>query len=374
MKIFNVSNINIFPQFLGRRKDRNTVEQLTQNNDYNLNHNNQIRINKAIENLSKSSDKETVEFLLDTADNLKYGTNINLRAKQPYNDWRLKLNKAALKVYKNCNDNDKKIIDEKMFKTLGITQKPLTDDEKEILELKKSILSNTKSKELENVKGPMKNLVTNLDYFIISSEVSTAEKLYIMKQLDDFMSDAYKINPQLKNKKTQALAEIVNDITVNTPESEYPNTKAINQMGHGICAAISICRKALSYEQKAKYVDMVLSELDSNDYMMVYDITKLGSGTKIPVKKASMDFEYALEKGYRIVDTSAMYWMNVADMVGATNEQIQKYIPFNKGDLDVLQDSHINENLEIELINKQNFYRTLIKSRELFKKYQEKKE
>ena len=374
MKIFNVSNINIFPQFLGRRKDRNTVEQLTQNNDYNLNHNNQIRINKAIENLSKSSDKETVEFLLDTADNLKYGTNINLRAKQPYNDWRLKLNKAALKVYKNCNDNDKKIIDEKMFKTLGITQKPLTDDEKEILELKKSILSNTKSKELENVKGPMKNLVTNLDYFIISSEVSTAEKLYIMKQLDYFMSDAYEINPQLKNKKTQALAEIVNDITVNTPESEYPNTKAINQMGHGICAAISICRKALSYEQKAKYVDMVLSELDSNDYMMVYDITKLGSGTKIPVKKASMDFEYALEKGYRIVDTSAMYWMNVADMVGATNEQIQKYIPFNKGDLDVLQDSHINENLDIELINKQNFYRTLIKSRELFKKYQVKKE
>ena len=83
------------------------------------------------------------------------------------------------------------------------------------------------------------------------------------------MSPDYKINPQLADKKSQALAEMVNDIVINTPESKIPNVKAINQKHHGMCAAISICRKMLAYEDKANYVDMIMSELDDNNYMQV---------------------------------------------------------------------------------------------------------
>lgn len=74
------------------------------------------------------------------------------------------------------------------------------------------------------------------------------------------MSPEYKINEQLKDKKTVVLAEMLNDIVVNTDNSEIPNTKAINQKHHGMCAAISIARKLMSYEYKPGYVDTILSE------------------------------------------------------------------------------------------------------------------
>ena len=63
--------------FKGRREDRNTASQLRNNNNYALNEPNQRKINQAIENLSNYSGEENVEFLLDLADNLKYGTNID---------------------------------------------------------------------------------------------------------------------------------------------------------------------------------------------------------------------------------------------------------------------------------------------------------
>src|SRR5574344_1249685 len=59
-----------------------------------------------------------------------------------------------------------------------------------------------------------------------------SQKLYILNRLKYFMSPDYKINPQLKDKKTEALAEMVNDIVINTPESEIPNIKAINQKSY----------------------------------------------------------------------------------------------------------------------------------------------
>ena len=88
MKIFNIQIFN--PEFKGQRQDRKTISQLKQENKYDLNVPNQRRISNAIDNLSKIPGEKNIDFLLDVADNLKYGTNIDL-GKKPYNDWNSKL-------------------------------------------------------------------------------------------------------------------------------------------------------------------------------------------------------------------------------------------------------------------------------------------
>ena len=82
------------PVFKGRREDRNTVSQLKNNNNYALNEPNQRKINQAIENLANYPGEENLDFILDVADNLKYGTNIET-GKQVKNDWKNKLKNAA---------------------------------------------------------------------------------------------------------------------------------------------------------------------------------------------------------------------------------------------------------------------------------------
>ena len=189
------------------------------------------------------------------------------------------------------------------------------------------------------------------------------------------MSPEYKINPQLADKKTQALAEILNDITVDTPESKIPNIKAINQLEHGMCAAISICRKALAYEDKVNFVDIIMSELDDSPVLMVYDINKLGSGTKVPISKTRLDFDYALSKGYRIIDTSALYWMHIANTTGSGNEFIGMYSTFDKEDFDTFHDCHLMPNLPTkEMEAKQDYYRTLLKAKDAIGNYKKQAE
>ena len=48
LNLFN----QVTPSFRGRREDKNTVQKLKQDNNYSLTENNQIRINKAIDNLA----------------------------------------------------------------------------------------------------------------------------------------------------------------------------------------------------------------------------------------------------------------------------------------------------------------------------------
>ena len=48
--------------FNGRREDRNTTQQLKQDNDYSLTENNQTKITAAIENLSKEKENQTTDF------------------------------------------------------------------------------------------------------------------------------------------------------------------------------------------------------------------------------------------------------------------------------------------------------------------------
>lgn len=359
--------VNLFtqrPTFKGVREDRNTTAQLKQNNDYSLTEPNQRRINKAIENLAKQRGEENIKFLLDVGENLKYQTNID-NGKATKNEWKNKLKNATEESLAHSNP----ILREKYepeIKRVFDDKKALNTDEKAILAHKKSIMKNVDMSQLEdNPNKNIKNLERNMDYFITSTETPTKQKRYVMQKLDFFMSPNYKINPQLENKKTKVLAEMMNDLVINTPESKIPNMKAVNQKTHGMCAAISIARKAVAYEDKPNYVDAILSELDNKDTMKIYDRQNLGSGEKVPVKKTFVDFDYAQQKGYRIIDASTLQWMNIAGMYGAKNENYHDFNAFDKNNFDAFHDTFFTKNMEDnELKRKQCYYQALSKAKD----------
>lgn len=349
--------------FSGRREDRNTTSQLAKNNDYALTENNQQRIEKAIENLGKEKGENNIKFLLNTAENLQYGTNISNSAK-PRHDWKLQLKKAAQSSLAVSDP----ILKEKFANEISRvfdTQKPLTEDEKAILESKSFLLKHINKAELDGEKNAnIKNIEKNLEHFIASSEIPLKQKRYILNRFEYLLSPDYRINPQLEDKRTVVLAELLNDIVVNTG-SKIPNTKAINQKSHGMCAAISIARKLMSYEYKKDYVDTVLSELDDNNTMMVYDIADIGSGKKVPVAKTDINFIDAMNKGYRIVDASTIQWMNIADMTGVNNKPGRIYSGFDPENMGTFQDAHYlapfaDENLQ----SKQSYYQALITAKD----------
>lgn len=350
--------VNLFiqkPVFKGIREDRNTVQQLKENNDYSLNEPNQRRINAAIDNLAKQRGEENIKFLLDVGENIKYQTNIH--DKQTKNEWKSKLKNATEQSLAHSNPILREKYQPEIERVFG--QKPLNKDEEKLLSTKKRLLNRVKDEKLKQSIGE------NLDYFVTSTETSIAQKQYILKRLDYFMSPKYQINPQLTNKKEQILSEMVNDITINTPDSKIPNIKAINQKTHGMCAAISIARKAVAYEDKPNYVDSLISELSDGDTMEVYDIQNLGSGKKVPVKKTYIDFDYAQEKGYRIVDASTLQWMNIGGMYGVQNEGMQEFNAFDKNNFDAFHDSFFLKSIsDKDLAKEQSYYQALVKAKE----------
>lgn len=359
MRINRVNNCTVFT---GVRQDRNTVEQLKKDNSYDLNLPNQRRISKAIDELSKIPGEDNVNFLLDVSQNLRYGTNIDL-GKRPYNNWREKLNIAAQKSLKLSDKSVQEKLSKKLEQVIKFP-KSISSEEQEIMMHREILLSKINPEELKDVNKNESKIQKNLNYFVISSEIPTAQKLYILKRLNYMMSDDYHINPQLRNKKTMVLAEVLNDIVVDTPESKIPNIKAINQKQHGMCVAISICRKALAYEDKANYVDMILTELDDNPNMMVYDRANLGKHQKVPIPKADIDYDYAIKKGYRIVDTSVMNWMNAADTVGAFNDVVGAYSAFDKANFGTFADTHIHKDIDNQSEKYQDYYRSCKKSKD----------
>ena len=351
--------------FYGKREDRNTVSKLSRDNAFSLNEMNQRKINEAIDSLADVQSESNVKFLLSTAKNLKYGTNIP-SDKQVRNDWRQKLNGAVTDAIKGLPESAQAKYTEEADKVFGAS-KELSSAEKRILENKEKILGSIDRDALASLKDKNeRNLETNLEYFIISTETTTKQKDYVLKRLAHFMSDDYKINPQLKGKKTQVLAEMVNDLVITTPESEIPNIKSVNQRSHGMCGDISISRKALAYEDKPNYVDAIMSELDDSEFVMVYDRTNLGSGKRVPAHKADVDYDYACAKGYRIVDAAALNWMQIAAMYGSNNEVLDVYHPFDKDNFDVYHDAYFNPSTEEpEFSNDHAYYQALIKAKEV---------
>jgi len=361
MKLQKIINITAFKSI---RDDRNAAEQLKTENDYSLTENNQKRISKAIDNLGEEKGVKNIEFLLDVADNLKYGTNIKSDV-NPRNDWKLRLKSAAEKSLLMSDPVTREKLKPEFLRIFD-NQKPLSEDEKQILQSKENILKSINKDELEGLKNDnIKNLEKNLDYFIVSSEVPLHQKKYILNRFEHFLSPDYKINPQLEDKKTVVLAEMLNDLVITTDSAKSPNTKAINQKQHGMCAAISIARKLMSYEYKPDFVDSILSELDDTENIMVYDLAHLGEKKKVPVQKAFIDFEDAMNKGYRIIDASTTQWMNIADMFGVDNKNELVYTAFDGNHFGTFTDSHYNSPLEDEELQaKQSYYQTLLKAKE----------
>lgn len=360
-----VNSINsTLPKFKGVREDRNTISQLKENNGYSLTEPNQRRINKAIENLAKQRGEENIRFLLNVGENLTYQTNI-INGQVTKNDWKGQL-KTATRQSMSISDPIVRQKYEPEFERVFVDKKGLNDDEKKIIAHRDSIMKRVNKAEIaDNPNENIRDLENNIDYFITSTETPTKEKAYVMERLDYMMSPEYKINPQLENKKTKVLAEMMNDMVINTPNAKIPNMKAVNQKTHGMCAAISIARKAVAYESKSNYVDSLLSELDNSDKIMVYDRLNLGSGKRVPVDKTYVDFDYAQEKGYRIIDASTLQWMGIAGMYGSKNEKLHDFFAFDKQNFDAFHDSFFVKNIEDTKIRaKQNYFQSLVKAKE----------
>lgn len=352
------------PKFKSVREDRNTTSQLSKNNDYSLTEPNQRRINKAIENLAKQRGEENIKFLLNVGENLTYQTNIP-DAKPTKNEWRSKLKDATEKSLAISDPILKSKYESEISRVFDEPKK-LSDDEKSILEHKKSIMSRV---DLDSIKSNpnenIRNLEKNMDYFISSTETPIKQKAYVMERLDYMMSPDYHINPQLKDKKTQVLAEMMNDMVINTPESKVPNMKAVNQKTHGMCAAISIARKAVAYEDKPDYVDTLMSELDDTNKVMVYDRHNIGSGKRVPVEKTAVDFDYAQDKGYRIIDASTLQWMGIAGMYGNKSEKLHDFFAFDKNNFDAFHDSFFMKTInKDDLKTKHCYFQSLTKAKD----------
>ena len=369
MKINNISTLNGKNiNFESKRTARNAAEQLAKNNPYSLSEPNQRYIENSIKELAKVPGEKNVNFLLDTASKVKYSTNIKLK-NAPKHNWKGLLlaaaTTAALITPAVLKDKFNKKINEIQ------SNKNLTEDEKRILDLRGQLLNSVDLKQIKKeTVGSAKNFQNNLDYFIVSSETTNEHKKYVLDRLNYFMSDEYEINPQLKDKKSIVVAEMINDMAIHTPGEEIPNIKAVNQKQHGMCAAISIVRKKLAYEDKPNYVDAILSELDSSNFLTVYDRGKLFSKEKTKVQKVPVDFETALANGYRIIDASTMHWMQVAQMSGSSSVAFDEYRPFDKENFDVNKDAFYNIGFDDPKLEKtQNYYQALRKAESVLGNY-----
>lgn len=349
--------------FLGKREDKNTVEQLKKQGDA-LTLNNQRNITTAIEKLSEDSSEENIKFLMNVAQGLRYGTSFELGNKKTNNDWRGKLQQATAKALANTDSPNKAEL-QKQFNATFVDKKEMSEDEKAVMSLRDNLLKTKGLPQAINDSkiDAVKNIAKNLDYFVISSEITTKEKKSCLEKLNKMMSNDYKINPQLKDKKPQVLGELLNDLVVKTAESDMPTIKTTDQRHHGMCAAISTSRKVMAYEYKDKYVTMIMEELNNKPEMKVYDVTKLGSNAKISVPKTEVDFDYADDKGYRILDASALQWMNIAGNSGRGDVQATNFSAFDREFFDTFHDSRYMRDLDDpKLVKHQHHLRALEKA------------
>ena len=366
----NVFGVSKNLSFKGNRIFHNTVAQLAKNNPYSLTEPNQRAITNAIKELGNVKGIKNIRFLMDTAAKSAYSTNIKLQD-SPKNDWVSKLVEAAKSALYKTGFNRVQT-SYWLGAIAAITAaKTLNSDEKEILNLRDELLKAVNLEQIEKeTVGTTKDFKRNLDYLIVSSETTLEHKKYILQRLNYFMSDDYEINPQLSDKKSIAVAEMVNDMAISVPNASIPNIKAVNQKQHGMCGAISIVRKKLAYEDKPNYVDSIISELDSTPYIEVYDRSKLGTGEKTKVAKVKVDFDAALKKGYRIIDASTMHWMQIGKMSGFSNISFEIYNSFDLENFDVKDDSFFNARFDNPDLEKaQVYYQALIKAENFINNY-----
>ena len=115
--------------------------------------------------------------MLDVAENLQYGTNIKTDS-APRNDWKAKL-KNAVETSFNISDPIAKNKYESKIQTVFDPKKPLSPDEKALLDMRSEILKKIDKSQLQNLANyNVKNIEKNLNNFIISSETPLQQKKY----------------------------------------------------------------------------------------------------------------------------------------------------------------------------------------------------
>lgn len=381
--------------FGSKREDYNTAKQL-RDGGVMITPPRERLIHKAIKNLSGYSSNQNVEKLMGIAQENQYGLRVNsaLRKYMEQNSslkgeifenncWDLELQNATEKAIKKLAKNRREKFIQK-YNEIFIQPQNLTEIEKKIIKYRERIINskpmqeaiNDKSKSIETSKA-----LKLLDYFVASSETPMKEKAYILLKLSYFMGDGYSIHPQLKDKKFKVFSEIINDLVIKVPNKNVLTTKDCSQEKHGSCAATSAARKAILYEDKVAYIDVLLSELDDKPYMEIYDVTRLLEyqkdaekykklrAPKVKVEKAQINYDRAIYEGYRVIDASALNWMKIAGTVGDGTISLQDYIAFDARHNGLFFDSRILKINDKNYATQHSYLRALIKSLELIKSY-----
>ena len=372
---------NLKYAFKSVRTDKNTVKAL-QEGTKPIGENQKINILTSLNNLANSPDRPNIEFLLGVADNLVYGQNglskfkdaIDEDGRTPSSrentDWSKILESTILQAINNADENEDVQDLYSQFVKLFSTKKELTDEQKEVLDLRNKFAAKVANKtviESEEDIIQSARIRKNIDYFVASSEIPLSQKKDCLDKFLYLLSDEYQINPQLKDKKLQVVDEMLNDMLIKTPEDDVLTIKDVDQRITGICAAISICRKAVAYEDKVQYMNIVMNELDDSSTMEVFDITDLESGKKVSIPKADIDYDSALAKGYRIIDASAHIWMQNAHASGNGTILTESYTAFDDDTYNVFDDASWYEGIDTAYAPAKQFLKALIKEREILK-------
>ena len=382
----SISNVLAFKSI---RTDKKEIEFLKTGQDAILD-NKKINIQNALNNLAENGERQSIEFLLDIADNLAYGqggqskfaTIIDedtlVSTERENTDWHAMLKDTIEKALKNSKEDTQGLDEEfnRVFASEGGVTKELTPVQQDILSLRKDIiaqlLDDKNTKTVDDI-AKVANIRKNIDYFASSSEISFDEKKECFEKFKYILSDDYKINPQLQDKKLQVVDEMLNDMLVKTPESDILTIKEVDQVETGMCAAISICRKLMAYEEKSQYMNLLIGELSADPEMEVFDITELGSGKKTKIKKINVDYDTAIERGYRIVDAAAHNWMHNAHQAGDGTVPLETYTAFDNENYGIYDDTSWYEGIDETQILQKKLLKALIKQKEFIKSLEKQK-
>ncbi len=366
--------------FKSIRTDRKIVEQLKNGNEPIL-ENTKENIYAALNSLSSNPDRQNIEFLIDVAENLVYGQG------GENSEFKSFLDDEGLTPENRENTNWSKVLDDTIRRAMSISsenvedleieyienfksKKTLTEQQKKIIDLRNeftSLIIGESSLNDSETLATTARVRKNLDYFIASSEIPLSQKQECLEKFIFFVSDKYQITAQLEDKKLQVLDEMLNDMIIKTPQDDVLTIKSVDQRQSGMCAAISICRKAMAYEDKTRYVDLIMEELKDSPVMSVFDVTELGSGKKVNIPKTQVDYDIALSKGYRIIDASAHNWMHNAHASGDGTIQTEYYIPFDDENYGIFNDSSWYIGLDPKYSAQKSLLMAIIKEKELLK-------
>ena len=376
MKPSGINN-KYFVTFRSLRTDKKQIETLKQG-DIPILENKRENILSSLHNLSSNAERANIEFLLDIAQNLEYGQNGNSEFREIIDettetttprentDWSKILSETIKAALNNAKEDVSDL--EETYQRLFSTRRPLTPIQQEVLDLRQQLREKIITEDSLNDTDTLNTIAEiskDIDYFISSSEIPMSQKKECLEKFLYFLSDEYRIDPQLKDKKKQVIAEMLNDMLIKTPNEDALRIKTVDQLYSGICAAISICRKAIAYEDKVRYMDVIFEELKDSSTMEVYDITDLSSGKKITVPKIKIDYNTALERGYRIIDASAHIWMNNGHISGDGNLITESYTAFDNENFGVFDDSCWYEGLNPNFSAEKTLLKSLIKEKEI---------